>query len=38
LKNNWEKKFYIEVSTQEARRGIGWWKMGVWKLKVLGET
>jgi hypothetical protein len=32
LKNNWEKKFYIEVCTQEARRGIGWWKMGIWKL------
>jgi hypothetical protein len=33
LKNNWEKKFYIEVCTQESRRGIGWWKMGIWKLK-----
>jgi hypothetical protein len=33
LKNNWEKKFYIEVCSQEARRGIGWWKMGIWKLK-----
>jgi hypothetical protein len=39
LKNNWEKKLYIEVSTQEARRGIGWWKMGVWRLKgVRGNT
>jgi hypothetical protein len=35
LKNNWEKKFYTEVCTLEARRGIfiGWWKMGIWKLK-----
>jgi hypothetical protein len=33
LKKNWEKKFCIEVSTQEARRSIGWWKMGIWKLK-----
>jgi hypothetical protein len=33
LKNNWEKKLYIEVWSQEARRGIGWLKMGIWKLK-----
>jgi hypothetical protein len=33
LKNNWEKKFYIEVCTQEARRGIGQWKLDIWKLK-----
>jgi hypothetical protein len=33
FKNNWEKKFYIEVCSQEARRGIGWCKMGIWKLK-----
>jgi hypothetical protein len=33
LKNNWEKKFYIEVCYQEARRDVGWWKMGIWKLK-----
>jgi hypothetical protein len=24
LKNNWEKKLYIEVCSQEAGRGIGW--------------
>jgi hypothetical protein len=29
LKNKWEKKLYIEVCCQEARRGIGWWKMGI---------
>jgi hypothetical protein len=22
-----------KICSQEARRGIGWWKMGVWKLK-----
>jgi hypothetical protein len=33
LKSSWEKKLYIEVCTQEARRGIGWWKMGMWRLK-----
>jgi hypothetical protein len=39
LKSSWEKKLYIEVYTQEARRGIGWWKMGIWKLKgVRGIT
>jgi hypothetical protein len=30
---------YIEVCTQEARRCIGWWKMGIWRLKgVRGST
>jgi hypothetical protein len=39
LKNNWEKKLYIEVCSQEARRGIGWWKMGIWRLNgVSGNT
>jgi hypothetical protein len=28
-----EKKLYIKVYTQEARRGIRWWKMGIWRLK-----
>jgi hypothetical protein len=31
--NELENKLYIEVYSQEARRGIGWWKMGIWKLK-----
>jgi hypothetical protein len=31
--DNWEKKICIEVCSQEAIRGIGWWKMGIWKLK-----
>jgi hypothetical protein len=39
LKSSWEKKVYIDVCTQEARRGIGWWKMGIWRLKdVRGNT
>jgi hypothetical protein len=29
LKSTWEKKLYIEECTQEARRGIGWWKMDI---------
>jgi hypothetical protein len=39
LKSSWDKKLYIEVCTQEARRGIGWWEMGIWRLKgVRGNT
>jgi hypothetical protein len=39
LKSSWQKKVYIEACTQEARRGIGWWKMGIWKFKgVRGNT
>jgi hypothetical protein len=33
LKGIWEKKLYKEVCTQETRRGIGWWKMDIWRLK-----
>jgi hypothetical protein len=39
LKSSWEKNLYKEVCTQEARRGTGWWKMGIWRLKcVRGNT
>jgi hypothetical protein len=39
LKISWEKKLYIEACTQEARRGKGWWKMGIWRLRgVRGNT
>jgi hypothetical protein len=31
--SNWEKKLYIKVCTQYARGGIGWWKLGIWRLK-----
>jgi hypothetical protein len=27
------KRNYREVCSQEAGRGIGWWKMGICKLK-----
>jgi hypothetical protein len=29
LKNNWQRELHINVSTYE-RRGMGWWKMGIW--------
>jgi hypothetical protein len=32
LKSNWDQEIYI----QEARRGTGWWKMGIWRLKGAG--
>jgi hypothetical protein len=39
LKSSWENELYIEVCTQEARRGIGWWKIGIRRLKgVRGNT
>jgi hypothetical protein len=39
LKSNWEKKLYTDVCIQEARRGIGWSKMGIWRLKgIRGNT
>jgi hypothetical protein len=39
LKSSWEDKLYIEVCTQEAGRSIGWWKIGIWRLKgVTGNT
>jgi hypothetical protein len=39
LKSSWENKLCIELCTQEAGRGIGWWKMGIWRLKgVRGNT
>jgi hypothetical protein len=39
LNSSWENKLYTEAYMQEARRGMGWWKMGIWKLKVIrGST
>jgi hypothetical protein len=39
LKSSWEKKLYVEACAQEVRIGIGWWKMGIWKVKgVRGNT
>jgi hypothetical protein len=36
LRRSWGNKLYIEVSTQESRRGIEWWKMGIWRLMGVG--
>jgi hypothetical protein len=33
LKSDWEKELYMEVCTCETRRGIRWWKMGIWRSK-----
>jgi hypothetical protein len=33
LKGSCEKILYTHVCTQEVRRVIGWWKMGIWRLK-----
>jgi hypothetical protein len=39
LNSSWEKKLYIEAKTLEARRGTGWWKTGIWRLKgIRGNT
>jgi hypothetical protein len=39
LSSSCENKLYTEVCTQEDRKGIGWWKMGIWRLKgVRGNT
>jgi hypothetical protein len=28
-----ERENYIDICTFEERRGIGWWKTGIWRLK-----
>jgi hypothetical protein len=33
LKSSWEREKYIHICTFEERKGIGWWKMGIWRLK-----
>jgi hypothetical protein len=33
LKSSWEREKYIDICTFEERKGIGWWKMGIWRLK-----
>jgi hypothetical protein len=38
LKSSWRKKLYIEVCTQKAKRGIEWWKIGIWRLKGVREN
>jgi hypothetical protein len=31
LRNNWKRERCIDVCTYEERRGLRWWKMGVWR-------
>jgi hypothetical protein len=39
LKSSWEREKYIDIYTLEERKGVGWWKMGIWRLKgVRGNT
>jgi hypothetical protein len=39
LKSSWEREKYIDICTFEERKGIGWWKMGIWRLKGMkGNT
>jgi hypothetical protein len=33
LKSSWEREKYIDICTFEERKGTGWWKMGIWRLK-----
>jgi hypothetical protein len=33
LKSSWEREKYIDICTFEEIKGIGWWKMGIWRLK-----
>jgi hypothetical protein len=33
LKSSWEREKYIDICIYEERKGIGWWKMGIWRLK-----
>jgi hypothetical protein len=33
FKSSWEREKYIDICTFEERKGTGWWKMGIWRLK-----
>jgi hypothetical protein len=33
LKSSWEREKYTDICTLEERKGTGWWKMGIWRLK-----
>jgi hypothetical protein len=33
LESSWEREKYMDVCTFEERKGIGWWKMGIWRLR-----
>jgi hypothetical protein len=39
LTSSWEREKYIDICIFEERKGIGWWKMGFWRLKGMrGNT
>jgi hypothetical protein len=38
LKSSWEMEKYIDIGTFEERRGTGWRKMGIWRLKCMREN
>jgi hypothetical protein len=31
-----EKEVYTELCIEKVRRGIVWWKIGAWRLKIVG--
>jgi hypothetical protein len=33
LKSSCEREKYIDICTFEERKGIRWWKKGIWRLK-----
>jgi hypothetical protein len=33
LKRDWQKEDYTSITTQESRRNIVWWRIGIWRLK-----
>jgi hypothetical protein len=33
LKSSWKREKCIDICTFEERKCIGWWKMGIWRLK-----
>jgi hypothetical protein len=33
LKSSWEREKYIDICTFDERKGIGWRKMDIWRLK-----
>jgi hypothetical protein len=33
LTSSWEREKCIDICIFEERKGVGWWKMGFWRLK-----
>jgi hypothetical protein len=38
LKSSWERQKYIDFCTFEEIKGIGWWKLGIRRLKGMRGT